>query len=386
MAFSAIKIKLYPNKHQTLSLRQNCGCRRFIWNHFLNRNIEEYKNNHRKLTFEEICKELTALKQVYPWLNDADSQSLQQTLRDLGKAYDNFFKKRAKFPRFKAKFRSKESFRIPQRMFINPITRSIKIPKHGEMPFRCDVNRWRGVKDVRSITVSVEGNLFYASCLIEVVDFNPISHRFSSCGVDVGVKRPLTVVYGSNNKPWHVNTAVFGVKFSEELRKKELRRVHYQRRLARRQKGSNNREKSKHQVTRAYQKERFYRRNWIEQTSHALSTNFKSIKFEDLKISNMTRSAKGTLQNPCKSVAAKSGLNREMLRLGLSGLITRTEQKSMINGGQVTYINPRYTSQTCSCCGVIDKRSRRSQSEFRCVSCGHKVNADKNAALNILRA
>jgi putative transposase len=117
-----------------------------------------------------------------------------------------------------------------------------------------------------------------------------------------------------------------------------------------------------------------------------LATSFQTIKFEDLKLSNMTRSSKGTVQNPGKNVAAKSGLNREMLRLGLSTLVLRTEQKSMTNGGQVVYINPKFTSQTCSCCGVIDKKSRISQSKFVCVHCGYTLNADINAALNILRA
>ena len=399
-ANSAIKIRLYPNQTQQSSIRQNCGCCRFVYNHFLQRKKEEWENYKNNLSEYDMMKELTSLKQVYPWLCQADSQSLQQTIKNLCKAFDNFFRRLSRckkgqkpgYPKFKKKYISRESFRIPQRMNLNPNTRILTLPKIGTISYRCDNERWRGVSGINSVTVSIDAGKFYASCSIEVDDFNPIQHKFETCGIDLGIKRPLTIVYSvagatlNENSQGTMNTSVFGVKFSEDLRKKEERRQHYQRTMARRQKGSSNHEKARRRVARSYQKERFSRQNWIEQTSHALSSNFEVIKFEDLKISNMTRSAKGTAQNPGVNVKAKSGLNREMLRLGLSGLVLRTEQKSMTNGGQVVYINPRYTSQTCSDCGVIDKKSRRSQSKFSCVHCGYTLNADTNAARNILAA
>jgi putative transposase len=85
-----------------------------------------------------------------------------------------------------------------------------------------------------------------------------------------------------------------------------------------------------------------------------------------------------------KAGRGKHGLNREMLRMGLSGLVTRTQQKAERKGGQVLFVNPAYTSQTCSTCGSINKESRKSQARYQCVDCGFRFNADKNAALNIL--
>jgi putative transposase len=196
-------------------------------------------------------------------------------------------------------------------------------------------------------------------------------------GIDLGVVRPVTVAYENGS-------AVAGRKASRVLKEKELKRRRYQRQLARKQRGSSNREKSRHKLSRAYQCERNYRKDWVEKTSTKLATTFRVIIFEDLKLNNMTRSAKGTVESPGKNVAAKAGLNRELLRLGIAQLVLRTTQKAERLGGLVIKVDPKFTSQTCSECGVIDKSSRKSQAVFHCTSCGHTLNADKNAARNIL--
>jgi putative transposase len=196
-------------------------------------------------------------------------------------------------------------------------------------------------------------------------------------GIDLGVVRPVTVAYENGS-------AVAGRKASRVLKEKELKRRRYQRQLARKKSGSNNREKARRRVARAYQRERNYRKDWVEKTSTKLATTFRVIIFEDLKLNNMTRSAKGTVDKPGKNVAAKSGLNRELLRLGIAQLVLRTTQKAERLGGVVIKVDPKFTSQTCSECGVIDKFSRKSQAVFHCNHCGCKLNADKNAARNIL--
>ena len=100
---------------------------------------------------------------------------------------------------------------------------------------------------------------------------------------------------------------------------------------------------------------------------------------EDLKVKNMSKSAKGTLQEPGKNVLAKSGLNRSILDCGWGMFRTMLEYKT-----NVIKVNPKYTSQICNCCGNKDAQSRLSQSEFVCTNCGHRSHADVNAAKNIL--
>jgi IS605 OrfB family transposase len=122
------------------------------------------------------------------------------------------------------------------------------------------------------------------------------------------------------------------------------------------------------------------RKDWTEKASTDIARRFDVIRIEDLKVKTMTRSAKGTAQNPGRNVRAKAGLNREIRGSGWGLLVRRLEDKAT---GRVERINPRYTSQTCSGCGHHDPESRESQSRFRCRACGLTVNADVNAARNI---
>ena len=110
------------------------------------------------------------------------------------------------------------------------------------------------------------------------------------------------------------------------------------------------------------------------------------IVLEDLKVKNMTKSAKGTIDNPGKNVKAKSGLNKSILDQGWGEFKRQLEYKQKWRGGDVILVNPKYTSQACSVCNNVCADNRTSQSEFKCVACGHKTNADFNAALNVLRA
>jgi putative transposase len=251
------------------------------------------------------------------------------------------------------------------------------LTKHGWLRVRGNVDLLAG-QTIKSATVRLDADQWYISCLIEVEDtVIHHCHEHEACGIDLGVVRPVTVAYDGGS-------AVAGRKASRALKEKELKRRRYQRQLARKQRGSNNREKARRRVARAYQRERNYRKDWVEKTSTKLATTFRVIIFEDLKLANMTRSAKGTVDAPGKNVAAKSGLNRELLRLGIAQLVLRTTQKAERLGGLVIKVDPKFTSQTCSECGVIDKSSRKSQAVFHCTSCGHTLNADKNAARNIL--
>ena len=133
-------------------------------------------------------------------------------------------------------------------------------------------------------------------------------------------------------------------------------------------------------VTRLRARETDRRKDWAEKTSTDLARSFDLIRVEDLNIKNMTRSAKGTASNPGKNVAAKSGLNRGIMRSGWGLMVRRLQHKAP---GRVEKVSPAYTSQRCSVCGHVAAESRKSQALFACVACGFASNADVNAARNI---
>ena len=157
-----------------------------------------------------------------------------------------------------------------------------------------------------------------------------------------------------------------------------LRRL--QRRLARAKRGSNRRGRVRHATARLRARETDRRKDWAEKASTDLARRFDVIRVEDLQIKNMTRSAKGTRENPGRNVGQKAGLNREILRSGWGLLVRRLQDKAP---GRVEKVKPHYTSQRCSACGQVDRDSRESQAVLRCTACGFAGHADVNAAINI---
>jgi len=166
-----------------------------------------------------------------------------------------------------------------------------------------------------------------------------------------------------------------------ELTAPERARVRrLERKLARAKRGSRRRDRVRLALARLRARERDRRKDWAEKASTDLARRFDLIRVEDLQITNMTRSARGTQDNPGRNVRAKARLNRGILRSGWGLLVRRLEQKAP---GRVEKIRPAFTSQRCSACGQVDPRSRESQAAFRCTACGYACHADVNAATNI---
>ena len=161
-------------------------------------------------------------------------------------------------------------------------------------------------------------------------------------------------------------------------RERKLR--HLQRRLARAKGGSNRRGQVKLAIARLRAREAAICQDWCEKTSTDLARRFDVIRVEDLRVKNMTRSARGTIEEPGKNVRQKAGLNREIMRSGWGRLVRRLEDKAP---GRIEKINPAFTSQRCSACGHVAAQSRKSQALFACVACNFTCNADVNAARNI---
>ena len=390
--YLAVKVRLYPTDTQDEMFRKTVGCCRFIYNNYLGRNVDAYRDyvvwveanpgkGKKDYAWPNPPTE-AELKKEFDWLTEVDSTALQQAHNDLKVSYKRFFNGHSDRPRFHKKGQ-KESFRCTMGLKVDIVKSTVKIGKNGVVRckgLRPEIISQDGSK-LKSITVSRVGRFWYASLLYSVsaaAYFKPTVFKAEGVGIDVGVVQPVTYAsttgrFGHTGKIAH-----------KMLTQKETRRKRYQKAMSRKQIGSSNQYKARMKVARAYQKERNYRTNFIEQVSCKLSRYAKTIVFEDLRLANMTKSAKGTKEAPGKNVKAKSGLNRELLRLGLGRLMVRTEQKAHRTGAQVIYVPPQNTSRTCSDCGTIDKRSRESQSRFHCVHCGFTLNADVNAAKNIL--
>jgi putative transposase len=153
-----------------------------------------------------------------------------------------------------------------------------------------------------------------------------------------------------------------------------------ERKLARSRRGSNRRGRVRLALARLKARETDRRKDWAEKASTDIARRFDVIRVEDLKITNMTRSARGTPQEPGRNVSQKAGLNRGILRSGWGLLVRRLEEKAP---ARVQKIRPAFTSQRCSACGQVDPKSRESQAVFLCTACGYACHADVNAASNI---
>jgi transposase len=161
-------------------------------------------------------------------------------------------------------------------------------------------------------------------------------------------------------------------------RQRRLKRLG--RKLARAKRNSIRRTAVKQAIARLKARETDTRKDWAEKVSTDLARRFDLIRVEDLRIRDMTGSAKGTTENPGRNVRAKAGLNREILASGWGRLIRRLEQKA---SGRIEKINPAYTSQRCSACGHVAGENRKSQAVFACIACRYRCHADVNAARNI---
>jgi putative transposase len=166
-----------------------------------------------------------------------------------------------------------------------------------------------------------------------------------------------------------------GLRLAEHARMRRL-----QRRLRRARRGSNRRQLLRAAIGRLRAREVDRRKDWAEKLSTDLARRFDVICIEDLKIRNMTRSARGSVQQPGQKVRQKAGLNRAIMASGRGRLARRLEDKAP---GRVERVRPHFTSQRCSACGHADPKSRESQARFRCAACGFACNTDVNAAINI---
>ena len=351
-------------------LTQHTGSCRYFWNKILADNEHRYISNTPRISFADACKLVTLWRESdeYSFLADVHSQALQQALRDLDRAYINCFEGRAEPPNFRKKFLD-DTFRFPQGYQVDGSR--VYLPKIGWVWF------WKSrdiAGTIKNVTVSRRVEHWYVTFQTEIDIEAPLHPSEAAVGIDMGVVCFATLSDGQLTQPL------------DSFRKYEERLAKEQRQLSIKVKFSNNWIKQKRVVNQIHQKIAHCRHDFLHKHSTTISKNHAIIVVEDLQVSNMTRSAKGTVEAPGKNVAQKSGLNKAILDQGWGMFHTFLEYKQVWRGGEVIAVAPPYTSQKGAECGHVSPENRPSQAVFSCVACGHTDHADVNAARNILAA
>lgn len=366
MANKAYRYRIYPDKEQEVLIQKTFGCVRFVYNHFLNDRITAYKENGESRTFFQQNKALTTLKQEYPWLQEPDKNALQNALRDLTTAYQNFFRsvktgQHVGFPKYKSKKNDRKSYataangkliRIDGNAIILPKLHRVKAKISRKIP-----------QDHRiiSATISQEpsGKYFVSLCCTDV-EIEPLPSTGAVIGVDLGIKALATTSDGvkyPNNK----------YTYNAE---KKLARL--QRQLSRKSKGSHNREKARIKVARLQEHVSNQRRDNLQKLTTTLIRNFDVICIENLNVDGMKR---GKNQGKATSDVGMYEFRRELA------------YKAKWYGKTVSVIDRFYpSSQLCHCCGYKNTLVKdRAVRDWFCPQCGAYHDRDHNAAINILK-
>ena len=367
------RYRLLPTRAQEAVLRDHCAHSRYVWNLAVEQHAHWRPGRKGAPGYLEQCRQLTQARAGHPWLAVGSQTVQQQALRDFAQAMTAFFDpgNPAGRPSWRKAGRD-EGFRIVgqrgRQWEVRRVSRKagqVWVPKAGWVRFRWSRAVPPGVKSYR-VTMDRAGRWHVAFAVIP--DPVPAPGNGQAVGIDRGVAVSAALSTGELLR-------CPALTARERIRLRRLQRM-----LARARRGSNRRGRVRHAIARLRARETDRRKDWAEKVSTDIARRFDLIHVEDLKIGNMTRSAKGTRDDPGRNVRQKAGLNRGILRSGWGLLVRRLEDKAP---GRVEKVKPHYTSQRCSACGQVDRDSRESQAVFRCTACGVAGHADVNAAINI---
>lgn len=364
MIHRAFRYRLKPTAAQAETLAQFVGTTRFIYNLALEQRRDFWRQYRAKaggdLNFVSQGREVTELRAAVDWIRAAPSSALTQALRDLDKAFANFWSGRARYPTRREKG-VHDSFRVNANdsavRQLNSKWASVRIPNLGWIKFR----RTRGIRGrPLSVTVASNAGAWFVSIACEI-DHQATASALPSIGIDRGIANTLALSNGE-------------LLFTPCTAKLERRKKRAQRILARRVRGSARYRRQRARLSRITAKIGRVRADWRHKATTDIATRYGVVTLEALKVVNMTASGRG-----------KRGLNRSILEQGWGAFERVLAYKLEDRGGALVKVNPAYSSQTCSDCGVVDSRSRESQARFVCTACGFTDHADTNAAKVILR-
>jgi putative transposase len=363
------RYRLLPSAEQEAVLVEHCRHARYVWNLAVEQQ-QHWQRGRQAPGYNEQCAQLTAARAEHEWLAAGSQTVQQQALRDFAQAMRNFFNGTHRRPTWR-KAGVHEGFRQVglKAQHVERLNRRfarVWVPKAGWIRFRLSRPVPEGVKSYRA-TCDRAGRWHIAFAHVPQPIPGPAD------GSVVGIDRGVTVAAAlSTGELLHAPSLSQG----EAKHLKVL-----QQRLARAKRGSNRRARTKRAIAKLKAREADRRKDWVEKATTDIARRFETIRIEALDVRAMTRSARGTVQQPGVRVGAKRGLNRGINRSGWGLLAARLQHKAV---GRVEQVPAAYTSQRCSVCGHVAPGNRKSQTVFECEACtAGPCNADVNAARNI---
>ncbi len=367
-------VRLYPTASQGAALQHALHVTRHLYNAALQQRKDAYRLRGVSVSMKMQYSEVTALRKESAHLAGVYRECEDAVLRRLDLAMQAFFRrcKRGEtpgFPRFRAARRWRQityphgdralKFDATQHRVRIPGVGSVKlrkgraVPPHGRVWLVCKLGRWYAQFECERVVV-------------------PLPETGRTVGLDRGVNVLLATSDGELiANPRHIAKARLKVERAQRV-------------VAKRKRRGKNRRKAIDLLARLHEKVAWQRRDYAHKVSRMLVDAYDVLVLEDLRLRNMTRSAKGSIEEPGRNVAAKAGLNRALLDAGFGTIAQLIAEKAESAARSVIYVDPKYTSQTCTACGHVASKNR-SGLHFACIACSHVDHADVNAARVILQ-
>lgn len=364
----AIKIKLYPTKTQQITINKLLGCYRVVYNQCLARKIKSYEENkisENQTTLGHFIHHELLKDDNFSWLREQNTKVLKQSVIDMLNAYKNLFERHTGYPKFKSKKDNKQSCRfeigaISKRNIYTNYKLSLANIKN--IKFKCSKKYaeylQKNKENIKSATLKkLPCGEYYLSILVDGDLTHKVKESNNTVGIDLGIKDfVITSEY-----------EVFGNLHFKKNESKKLIRL--QKQLSRKQKGSNNRDKARIKLAKAYKKISDKKQYYLHQVSNTLIDENQVICMEDLNVKGMLRNHK---------------IAESIQELNFGEFRRMLEYKAKWYGRNLVFVDRFYpSSKTCNHCGYINKKLKLSDRQWICPDCGRIIERDYNAALNI---